>query len=878
VEAERWRRLEELFHRAVDLGPAERDVLLDAECGSDAGLRAELERLVQRDDGQSDLFSRTESRARPDLEDPMLGRTLGAYRLTARLAAGGMGVVYRAERSDGLFQQEVAIKLIRAERATEWMLRRFEFERRTLAALEHPCIARLYDGGTTEDGSPYFVMELVRGEAIDRYCQRERLPVAARVRLFLQVCRAVQFAHQKLVVHCDIKPSNILIDERGVPRLLDFGIARLLEDGSDEARTAATRTIARVFTPEYASPEQLAGGPVTTSFDVYALGVVLYELATGLRPFPVESRSPADWERLVREQMPERPSTRVSRAVPTRDASTIAAGFHSTPAGLRRALRGDLDRIVMMALRKEADRRYASVQELADDLERHLAGQPVRARPDSVAYRATKFVRRNRVAVAASAAVLSALVFGIVAARSGQKAAEMEAQHARIEADSFQAVSNFLMDAFLPAQPSQDAAWQERARGLIRAQAERVHRQYQDQDHQRANLLDTLGHVSRRLDLLDDAHRLMREALAIREQAFGPRSLEYALSLRSLGQLEYQTGDYAEAARRLEEALLIHRAAGSSTHSDVAALANDLAACLRNIGRAAEAGTLHREALVLRREAGDGTLPVAESLNNLSAVHMGGGEFALAVAELREALAIRDSILGGEHLLTLQTMSNLATALWRHDERAEARDWMRRAESGYRALRGDGEDGLGLVLANLAAMQLAENDQDGAAASLEEALALQTRRLGGDHPLVAETLAKLAVSSHARRDDAAAREYWQEAVRVRRAAPSSGRELADALYGYGVFLSDVDECEPAVPLLEEAIGLHRSEEAADPLALGRAQLVLGRCLWRAGRLEAAREHLLEAARLLDASPGATADERSKARGFVVETERPAAAK
>ncbi len=875
MEAERWRRIQGLFHRTVDLGTAERTALLDAECGADGELRAELERLLHLDETGGDAFSRMEAHTWREREDPLLGRMLGAWKLTTRIAAGGMGIVYRAERADGLFQQEVAIKLIRAECATEWMLRRFEFERRTLAALQHPCIARLYDGGTTEDGCPYFVMELVHGETIDRYCERERLTIAARLRLFLQVCRAVHFAHQSLVVHCDLKPSNILIDERGLPRLLDFGIARLLEDGPDEATPAATRTISRVLTPEYASPEQLAGGAVTTSLDVYSLGVILYELSTGRRPLESRSRSPADWERMIREQTPERPSTRVFRSEVARDPGSIASSFRTTPAGLRRALRGDLDRIVLMALRKEPERRYASVQELADDVERHLAGQPVRARASSLAYKGSKFVRRNRVAVAAGVLVLAALLFGLFSARSSERVAEAEAQHAHMEADSFQSIASFLMDAFLPAQPAQDAAWQERAREEILAQAERVRRQYADSDHVRANLLDTLGQVCLRLDLFDDGERLMREALAIREQAFGKQSLEYALSLRSLGQLKYKVGDYAAAAQLLGEALPLHRAAGSSTHADVSGVANDLAACLRNMGRAAESEALHREALALRREQADGTLPVAESLNNLAGVHLGNGEYELAIAELREALAIRDSILGGRHLLTLQTISNLAASLWRHDEQAEALSLMQRAEAGYRALGGDGEDGLGLVLANLATMQLVAKDLDGAASSLEEALALQTRRLGGDHPLLAVTLAKLATLHHARHHDDEARKLWEDVLRIRRAPDASPRDLADALHGYGVFLSEVGEHDAAATLLEEAIGLHRSQDLGDPVGLGRAEFALGGCLARLGKKEAARGHLNEAARLLDASPGATADERSRVRRRLEELDLPA---
>ncbi len=877
MDAEKWKRLEALFLGAVELPAQARAAFVETECGTDSELRKELLSLLRGDETGGDAFSRLEAHTHAGNDDALLGRCLGPYKLIERIAAGGMGVVYRAERVDGLFQHAVAIKLIRAERASEWMLRRFAFERRTLAALQHPCIARLYDGGTTDDGCPYIVMELVHGEPIDRYCQREGLPIAARLRLFLQVARAVHFAHQSLVVHCDLKPANILIDERGLPRLLDFGIARLLEDEADDATPAATRTIARVLTPEYASPEQLAGGAVTTALDVYALGVILYELATGRRPLESRSRSPAEWERLIREETPERPSSRVFRADSERDPASIARDFRSTPAGLRRALRGDLDRIVLMALRKEPERRYASVQELCDDLERHLAGQPVRARPSSLAYRGAKFVRRNRLALAAACAVLGALTFGLLAARASERVASAEAlrataeaQHARMEADSFQSLADFLMDAFLPVQPSQDHAWQERARERILAQADRVQRQYADNDHVRANLLDTLGHVCLRLDLSDDAERLMREALEVRERTFGSRSLEYALSLRSLGQCAYAVGDYVKAAALLREALDLHRAASSSTHADVAGLANDLAACLLNSGREADAEALHREALALRRDKGDGTLPVAESLNNLAGVHLRHDEHDLALAELREALSIRHSILGDEHLLTLQTMSNLAAALWRSDERAEALELLRRTESGYRALGGDGEQELGLVLANLATMQLETKDLDGAATSLAEALALQTGRLGGEHPLVAVTLAKLAALQHARHRDDEAHASWESVLRIRRAAQVPARELFETLLGYGVFLSDTNDWDQALPLIDEAVSLHRSQALDDLVALGRAEYALGLCCLRTGKSAAAREHLNEAARLLDAGSGVTADERARVRRRLAE--------
>ncbi|MBK7641432.1 MAG: serine/threonine protein kinase [Planctomycetes bacterium] len=876
MKPERWRELQALFHRAVDLDERGRADFLESECAGDAELRLDLEALLRGDREGSDALSRLEAHTSVAPVDPLLGRVLGAYRIESRLAAGGMGVVYLAQRADGLYEQQVAVKLIRAEHATEWMLRRFEFERRTLAALAHPSIARVLDGGTTPEGCPYFVMEYVRGEALDRYCERERLGLAARLRLFVQVCRAVHYAHQNLVLHCDLKPANILIDERGEPRLLDFGIARLLEEGPSEQPAAAARTIAKVLTPEYASPEQLAGGALTTALDVYSLGVILYELATGRLPFESESRSPATWERLVHEQLPERPSTRVGRAERTHEPGPLAQRLRSTPAGLRRALRGDLDRIVLMALRKEPERRYSSAQEFADDLERHLAGEPVRARGNSLAYLAAKFVRRHRVAVGAGVLVLAALLFGLFTARRSERIAEEHAQHAEIEAESFQGVASFLMEAFLPAQPAQDPAWQQRARERVLEQAERVRRQHAQEDHMRANLLDTLGQVCRRLDLFDDARALIEEALAIREQAYGRQSLEYALSLRSLGQLEFQSGDFAAAAQHLADALPIHRAAGNQTHADVASIANDLAACLRNLGRDGEAEALHREALALRRARDPRSLPVAESLNNLAGVHLGRNELEPAVAELREALEIRASILGEGHLLALQTLSNLAAALWRHGDADEARGRMQKAETGFRALGVDGEDGLALTLANLGAMQLAAGERDGAATSLEAALELLRRRLGPDHPQVAASLAQLAALQHARRRDAEARAHWAEVLRIRRLAGTPPRALGEALYGQAVFLLDLGELGEAERGARDALALQLADEPRDSLALARTRFVLGACLARRGQAEEARTHWLESARLYAAQPGASEAEVTRVQRSLEGLDRPAA--
>jgi serine/threonine protein kinase/tetratricopeptide (TPR) repeat protein len=429
VNGERWERLNQVFHAAVELAPEQRAGFLDYACSHDPGLRAEVERLVA-----------AHERAGPFIEGPAIaeagpwlrdttepvptGHRFGPYRVIREIGRGGMGAVYLAERADGQFEQQVALKLIKRGMDTDLVLQRFRAERQILASLDHPNIARLLDGGTTEDGRPYFVMEYIEGEPLDEYADARRLSIPERLRLFLTVCGAVAYAHQGRVVHRDIKPLNILVTHQGVPKLLDFGIAKVLQTGADEPTSSVTGF--RLLTPEYASPEQVEGRHATTVSDVYSLGVVLYEVLTGHSPYRSKSHEPADVVEAVRTTDPERPSTAVVRGGAEEDTRrrpglardrAAATGAGST-VRLSRRLRGDLDTIVLMALRKEPARRYQSVEQLAEDIRRHLEGLPVRARRDTVRYRAGKFLRRNRasIATAALAGVLVLLpVAGFVA-------------------------------------------------------------------------------------------------------------------------------------------------------------------------------------------------------------------------------------------------------------------------------------------------------------------------------------------------------------------------------------------------------------------------------------------------------------------------------
>jgi len=793
--------------------------------------------------------------------DPLIGREIGSYRLTARIAAGGMGVVYRAERSDGLFRRDVAIKLIRIELATESLLRRFEFERRTLAALHHPNIAQLSDGGATADGRPYLVMEFVQGIPIDRYCDEHRLSTGARARLFVQVCRAVHYAHQNLVVHRDLKPANILIDENGSPKLLDFGIARLIDESAQEQGAGMTLTGGQLLTPDYASPEQLTMGRVTTSMDVYSLGVVLYELFTGRRPIPSENLTPLEWHRAVLEHPPTRPSSTAlwshaavsPQPIAPAGPDELAARRGTTPRSLRRQLGGDLDRVVLMALRKEPERRYASAKDLADDIERHFSGHPVLARRDSFAYRATKFVQRNRLAVGSAVALLIALGWGYIAASRGEKRAQAQEQHARIEATSFQRISEFLMDTFLSSAPSMEPREVGLKRERIQMHAARIRREFDGQGHLRANLLDSLGRVAERLGAFDDAGALLNEAKAIREKEFGRESLEYALSLQSEGRLHFARGEPGPAAELMARALELHRTRSHETHTDVATVANDLAACLRGLGRLDEAFALHREALELRRRDGP-SLAVAESLNNIAGIYMDRGELPLAAQHLEEAYAIRRRILGEDDPLTLQSMSNLATILWRTEARDRAHALLDEVEAGYRSLHADGEEPLAHVLSNRGAMLVAEKKYAEAERFLNEALELQKTRLGEKHPVVATTLGRIAQMQEALDRPDEARVTWDRMLAIRREPDASPRSLGQALYDYGMFLWETKARDEAREAVRESIEVLKSAGAARTPQLARAELFYGEMLIASGDAAAARPHVDSAMATFAAAP------------------------
>ena len=459
---EHWEQIRGVLENAMGMTPPERAVFVEKACGGDQALRQEVEALLashdelaaeQRPEFLNGLtLAVSAADGLPHQAEPWIGRAVGPYQIIEQIGAGGMGEVYRAVRDDAQYQKQVAVKLVRAGQDSGLVASRFKNERQILASLDHPNIGRLLDGGTTQEGVPYLIMELIAGQPIDDYCDHHRLDIAHRLGLFLKVCSAVEYAHSRLIVHRDLKPSNILVTTEGVPKLLDFGIAKILDPGAFGDGLEATMTLLRVLTPGYASPEQVRGETITTASDVYSLGVVLYELLTGHHPYRVPTRTADAISRAVLEFEPEKPSSvvRRSEAAPGPDQTEITpaevgAAREGTPDRLSKRLLGDLDNIVLMALRKEPERRYVSVERFAEDIRRHLENRPVLARQDTFGYRTSKFISRHRAAMAVAVLATVALLFATGVTLREARIARAERVRAERRFNDVRALANSLM-------------------------------------------------------------------------------------------------------------------------------------------------------------------------------------------------------------------------------------------------------------------------------------------------------------------------------------------------------------------------------------------------------------------------------------------------
>ena len=665
LSPDRWQRVNDLFIDALEQPAEARAGWLDAQCGGDDELRREVASLLDADapaDPAGSVARAVEHALAESLNaGPLPMQTVGPYRILREIGQGGMASVFLATREGDDFQQRVAIKVVRGLLGGE-ALRRFRAERQILASLEHPCIARLLDGGATADGVPYLAMEYVDGLPIDQYCGDHHLTVRERLQLFCRVCDAVSHAHRNLVVHRDIKPTNILVTADGTPKLLDFGIARLIaEDGP--SGMPLTLTGMRVLTPEYASPEQVRGEPITTASDVYSLGVLLFELLTGERPLSFPMRQSADIERVVCTVEPPRPSTAVKT---TKDARTLA---------------GDLDTIVLTALRKEPTRRYASAAHLAEDIRRYLDGRPVLARNPTWKYRSIRFVQRHFTGVAMTTALVLVVV-GFAGTLFLQN------RRMRAERDASEQVTALLLEMYSSFDPTLSRGNRVTAQELLDTGASRIQTELTGQPEMQARMLDRFGELYTNLGLSDRAVDVLRTSLAARESAGDTRSVPAGVTLTHLAVALTESGDAAEAEALASRAVDVLRD-GAPGSAELAESLNALGV-LRDRAGAPDGIEMLTEAVELWRktkgvdsfEFANGVGAIVASAQSLSAAHanlVARADLLKAERFERELLGARRKVLGDVHLLTATSLHRLGLLLRAMGRHAEAEPLLQEA-------------------------------------------------------------------------------------------------------------------------------------------------------------------------------------------------------
>jgi eukaryotic-like serine/threonine-protein kinase len=781
----RRERIEAVFEEALERPTETRGAWLETECAGDPELLAEVHALLAAHEFADRLFPDTEAA-------PSHPERIGAYRVLRELGRGGMGVVYLAERADGQFQRRVAIKLVPTTGADDPAHRRFLAERQILAGLDHPNIARLLDGGVTEEGRPFLVLEYVEGLPITTYCERHRLGIEERLHLFIEVCAAVQHAHQNLVLHRDLKPGNILVTAAGQVRLLDFGIAKLLNPALSVADAPVTRLDLRAMTPEYASPEQVRGEALTTASDLYSLGVLLYELLAGTSPYRRDDAAAPALLDQVRDQDPEPPSVRA-------------------PTSLRRRLRGDLDGIVCMALRKEPGRRYASADLLALDVRRYLDGRPVLAHRGSRRYRAARFARRRRGALAAGALAVTSLLVGLGSAiwqaRSAQ-AAWLRAEEARAETERALAqseeVTRFLVALFEAGDPDRAGG-----RGVT-------------------------------------ADTLLARGLARIDELAGQPPLQ-ARVLDVAGRVYQNLGQYTRAEVLLERGLELRRRHYGEPHPEVAAALAHLADVLQHEGRYREAEPLYRQALSQQRSLlGADHLELAETLHGYGLLQHRRGEHAAADTLYREALRIRQDRLGEEHPDAIRTQGRLGALLRDRGDREGAEPVLRRTLDLARRRWGDAHPEIAATLMHLASLHAGRGEWAAADSLFRETLEMRRRLYGPDHPEVAVSLMQVAGTTARRGELDAAQALYGEAIAMqRRLLGDAHPALASSLNSLALLVRNRGDLRTAERLFREALAIDRSA-GEERLQTSTTLINLGRTLELAGRPRDAERYYREA--------------------------------
>jgi serine/threonine protein kinase/tetratricopeptide (TPR) repeat protein len=828
----------ELVGNALDLPPGERTAFLQAACGDNTALLSDACSIVEHARQAGEFLGEPayvqatgEDFAGVDAGSLAPGTMLGEHRLLSLLGEGGMGEVYLAE--DTKLERRVAVKLLKHRLDDASLARRFRHERKVLAALNHPNIARLYGGGTTPEGRSYLVMEYVEGERLDRFCERHALDVSERLVLFRKVCAAVAYAHQNLIVHRDLKPANIRVTAEGEPKLLDFGIAKLLDpEGGTGAPADLTVTLQGAMTPEYASPEQLKGEMITTASDVYSLGVVLYELLCGQRPYAaLKSRRPDELVRAICEEEPPRPSTAAGKTVaPNTTAGALvgeAAVVRKRSAALRRLLEGDLDNIVAKALRKEPSRRYLGVSALSEDIRRHCAGLPVSARRDTLGYRSAKFVRRNKAGVIAATLVLLALIGGLVATAWEASVTRQERDRARIAQKQAERLNGFMQTLLGSVNPENGVGPDLKVVQVLDEASKGIDQELAADPAILAQAHLTIGQAYTNLKEAEPAIRHLRAAVDIDRRLYGNDNIVTARAEMALGVgLMTLERRYPEALPWLRAALAVERRQPVNDQGDLPQLFKYLGLTLSDAKHLEEASALAAESLAFTRKTyGEQSVPFAKGLQQLAFTRMNAGDNAGAEAPFRQALSIYRQLKPGTPAYA-NALSVLAYALILEGKLAEPPSLLQESLDCYRATVGENNSAYHVTLGLHGFLHFLHGDYPTAEADLRSALAF-----------------------------------------VRPLAPKTDEEVAGAMVALGLTLTCEGKAAEGETWLRESMDLSKTYHLHGMAAFYNVEAALGECLLAQKRYAEAEPLLLNGYALLSQRTGkqATGTIQSAAR-------------
>lgn len=741
-----------------------------------------------------------------------LPEEIAGFRILRKLGTGGSATVYMTEND---FGERAALKLLRGIGPDDYSKQRFEAEQHILAALDHPNIARLIEGGITGQGDPFVLMEFVDGVPIDAWCDRHHLGIHERIRLFQQVCRAVHYAHQNLVVHRDLKPDHVLVTEQGEVKLIDFGIAKLLQPEQPEWAAFHTRTGMRIMTPEFASPEQVRGKHITTASDIYSLGVLLYLLLSGRKPYRIDTTSMLEIEKIVCEQQPVRPSEAVVDARPDdRFDPAESAGRRGTePDRLQKVLSGDLDKIVFMAMWKEPDRRYASALSLSDDLDNFLSGEPVEARVPTLRYRAKKFIYRNKTAVTAAIIACLTLTVGIAGILWQAHHAKIHAESAEIQAERAEQVSAFLMEMFESSDPTKASDGSMTAREMLDLGFEKVQTELEGQPQVQAQMLGMIGKVYQNLGLYDQALSALEMAVG-QFRYIGERSPLYASALLELANLEYRMGLLDQAGQTANEALELNRGFYGPDHPEIASVLNTLAIIYEGKGDMEEAKRTLRRVVEIRRQDPEPGSNLAANLNNLAILMHRTGELEGADELFEEAIDVVERIWGEIHPYMAYTLN------------------------GYSGVH----------------QQLGNYDR--AEEDLLRALDIGRTVFPPEHPFIAVVLHNLGKLFEESGDPSEALRYFEESLSLRlQSLPPTHPDLAASMDGAGLMFIELGQPAEAEKLLRKALEIRLQAYSEDDWRIAQVEAHLGRSLLHQDQFSEAEYYLSKSHQTLLKSRG-----------------------